>query len=80
MQKFHVINWLHLYLVLWCMLCGALPLELAQHKALMAVYDNSVPPLSNSTYPRFGVYSDCQVQPDSDVPVLQCINGKVTQL
>ena len=51
-----------------------IPLEVAQHSALMAVYDNCVPPLDTSKFPRFGVNELCQ---GDDVI---CNDGKVTFL
>ena len=52
----------------------AVPLNRAEHNALMAVYDKSVPPLSTSRYPRFGVDDECSGSR------LSCRNGKVVYL
>ena len=63
---------------LFVLVCGvasllAVPLDRVQYDALMAVYDNSVPPLSD-LYPRFGVDDECSGSR------LSCRNGKVVYL
>ena len=63
----------------------AVPLEPAQHAALMAVYENSEPPIGSAEtlFPRFGVDEGCRSGyegGDTRYPLLSCENGNVTNM
>ena len=54
----------------------AVPLDRVEYDTLMAVYDQSVPPLSTIRYPRFEVDDECRDLNSR----LTCSNGKVVSL
>ena len=63
-----------LSLALWSQTCSGVPLDTAQYNALVTVYEQSVPKLSTSSYPRFAANGECTGA------FVKCAGGKVTLL